>query len=498
MKAKIKICIIYLIVATAIFILSYNVIWITDSITYQYSFATGEKIKGIRDIFESQYVHYFTWNGRYVAHWLCQLFLSILGKGLFSATNAVMYVALIMMVIKNTSRRWFSIPHVLSTTCLVLFFCDTDYAPTCQIGYIWMAVLVLAWIAIFFTYATYRKPSLPLGLSLLLFSIIAGNAQEAINIGVGGALIIYVLSDFRHVTKLQWWMVIGFGIGGLFLCLSPASIGRTEENIVPPLYSIASFFLNLRVTYIFLIIFLYQLLEHRLTLRKFYHENTFYINAIIVLLIFNFIIGVGSNRQLFGIELFSCILAIRLLKDHTFSPMALGVFLIAIIAIYALKFVEIKKAEKALTELSTKISERPSGPIFIDFPEFNQYIRPTGFFRYGVYLEYALSSVVKKQNIDAVEDNIQCYPQKIEEIMKRPVSNQIYEYLPGEFILMQSKAAPKQFILHRFINIMGIRIPLPSYQVEFDHDSYLDTEDYNILYLPKILPIIENAYITIE
>lgn len=217
----------------------------------------------------------------------------------------------------------------------------------------------------------------------------------------------------------------------------------------------------------------------------------------IVLLIFNIIIGIGGNRQLFGIELFACILTIRLLRKNTFSPLILSLFSILIICIYVLKYIEIKKAETAYNELSMKIAENPAGPIFIDFPEFNQYIHPTAFFRYGVYLDYALSSVVKEQTGLELE-NIQCYPLAVEEMLKQPVTNQSYEYLPGEFILMQDKKEPKQFTLQRSFDIMGLRIPLPAYKVEFVHDSDLNTEDYNILFLPRILPIADNECITVE
>ncbi len=498
MRQKVEICAIFSIVAIVMFILSYNVVWINDDITYQYNFATGEKIERIRDIFESQYVHYFTWNGRYVAHWLCQLFLPLLGKATFSAVNGVMYIALIILILKNTAEYPVSAKRVLTAACLVLFFCDTSYAPTCQIGYIWMSVLILLWIRLFFTYAITEEPSALTAISLFLLSIITGNAQEAINIGVGGALVIYALANVRHITRTQWCMAIGFGIGGLFLCLSPASIGRTAENIVSPLYSMVSLIFNLRVTYIFLAILLYQLLRHRITLRGFYHNNTFYINAIIVLLIFNLLIGVGSNRQLFGIELFSSILAIRLLKGHSFSILGLCMFSMMIAGIYILKFMEIKKAGTVYEELSEKYSTYNSGPMYIDLPEFNQYIRPTPIFKYGVYLDYALSSMAKEQGLHTIEEKIPCYPQKIEEILKRPVTNQAYEYLPGEFILMQSKKEPGQFILRRCINIMGLTIQLPPHKACFNTDSHLNTKDYNIMYIPSSFPIIENEQIIIE
>ena len=186
------------------FILSFNAIWITDCITYQYNFDTGEKIRSISDIFQSQDVHYFTWNGRYVAHWLCQLFLPILGKGVFSVCNALMYVVLIRLIIKTASKGPVTPAGSLTASCLVLFFCDVYYDPTCQIGYIWIATLAMGYLYLFFSFAKSELHSSWNCLWLLSFSIIVGNGQEAINIGIGGALIVYALMNFKRMTEKQW------------------------------------------------------------------------------------------------------------------------------------------------------------------------------------------------------------------------------------------------------------------------------------------------------
>lgn len=498
MKKKVGIGALFLVVASVIFILSDNSIWIIDSIKYKFNFATGDKIRSIGDIFESQYAHYFLWNGRYVAHCICQLFVSFFSKEIFSGVNALMYIALVVLVIRNVTERPLSIRLVLSATCLVLFFCDTQYVPACQIGYIWMAVLVLLFLRLYFNYAKKNRLSLMICVGLLLFSMIAGNGQEALNVGVGGALIIFALTHIRTLTVAQWYMTVGFGIGGLFLCLSPGTMGRTEGMVTSPIYSVINFFLSLRATYILLVILLYKLVRRRITLLRFYHENAFLINAIIVLIIFNFLIGVGGTRQLFGIELFSSLLVLRLLKDQSFSKPVLCIFLIALVGIYILKYIEIRKADDSYRELSEKIAENPTGPFFIDFPNFNPYIHPTDIYRYGVYLDFALISMVWETTESQDIDLIPCYPTKAEKFFAAPVINRSYQYLPGEFMLMQSKKNPKKFTLHRSIHIFGIRIPLPPYAVEFDAESHLNTDEYNILYLPSILPVIENDSVTID
>jgi hypothetical protein len=46
-----------------------------DDYDYSFSWATGEKLTSLSDIFASQIAHYSLWGGRSVTHFLVQLFL---------------------------------------------------------------------------------------------------------------------------------------------------------------------------------------------------------------------------------------------------------------------------------------------------------------------------------------------------------------------------------------------------------------------------------------
>ena len=60
-----------------------------DDYDYSFSWATGERLAGVMDIFASQWAHYAIWGGRSVTHFLAQLFL-YLGKPVFNIANALM------------------------------------------------------------------------------------------------------------------------------------------------------------------------------------------------------------------------------------------------------------------------------------------------------------------------------------------------------------------------------------------------------------------------
>ena len=68
-----------------------------DDWTYMYSWATGERIAGIADIFASMAAHAQQVNGRLSAHFLAQLFLW-LPKAVFNIVNAAAFTALIALL----------------------------------------------------------------------------------------------------------------------------------------------------------------------------------------------------------------------------------------------------------------------------------------------------------------------------------------------------------------------------------------------------------------
>lgn len=198
-----------------------------------------------------------------------------------------MYIAIILLVIRTATDRTLTVPLVLTATCLVLLFCDTQYIPPYQIGYIWMVVLVLAFLHLYFNFAKNTSTSLLVCTGLFFLSIITGNAHEAINIGVGGAII--NMRSLTSGTSLQpnmvhdrriryWWLVPVSFSGNSRACGNNADI---------------SFFLPLKFLshfkgYILLIILVYKLVRRLITLQCFYHDNSFFINAMLIPIAFIF------------------------------------------------------------------------------------------------------------------------------------------------------------------------------------------------------------------
>lgn len=302
--------------------LSSNALWMGDDITYRYHFETGDEISTISDAFTSQIEHYKVVNGRFLAHFLVQICIALLGQHFFALINPIFLIVLLILIVKLSGVSIRNNLKIVIIFILILFGFQTKYVPSCQIGYIWMFVLVLTYIYVFLQKHELSRWNC---LWLIPLSFCAGFSQEAIVIGVSSSLIVYTIANLKQMTLIQWVMLFSFGFGAMCLCLSPATLSRTAEihgsfDFLPPfMYSLIKLLYYSRVIYILLIYVLCLIIIRKVSLKEIIINNYFYWISIFVLLLFNIVIGVFGNRQLFGIELMSIILFIKLLNQYTAS-----------------------------------------------------------------------------------------------------------------------------------------------------------------------------------
>ena len=97
-KINWKVLIIPTVLAVLVFAFSQSALWLGDEIPYNYSFKDNTQITSISDVVPSQIEHYKTINGRTVAHSLCQIYIPFLGKTAFAVSNALVWVALLLLM----------------------------------------------------------------------------------------------------------------------------------------------------------------------------------------------------------------------------------------------------------------------------------------------------------------------------------------------------------------------------------------------------------------
>ena len=309
-KINWRVLIIPVILTVLVFAFSQSALWLGDEITYNYNFKDGTEIASLRDVVESQIEHYSTINGRTVAHTLCQLYIPFLGKTAFAVSNALIWVALLLMMASLFGIKHDDWKMMALLACLIFLGFRTKFTPTCQIGYPWMFALVTGYLLILRKFSKEQLNSWKWYRLLWAapFAFIAGWSQEALVIGVSAALGLLVILNIKKVTLSQWVLLVCFAAGVSLVCLSPANLERSgsapsSSTLLPPvIMSFAKFFFYLRITYILIAFVLYLLISKKAKFKELIVSAWFYWVIWAVMLAFNFFISVYGNRQLFGME----------------------------------------------------------------------------------------------------------------------------------------------------------------------------------------------------
>ena len=354
---------------------SYRSQWLNDDIIYRFHFGTDEPISSLYDVFTSQVVHYFTINGRMIAHILVQISIALFGRTVFSILNGfvfVLFISLIMKFIGVHSYKW---KNYLFVALLVVLGFQTKFVPTCQIGYIWMFTIVLGFLLLFFNYAD-KKRTFVVNAFLLICSFLAGWTNEAIVVGVGFALLIYVYRNRKDLYTMQWLMFLIFGIGALLLCFSPATMARggSEKAVVdflsPGLYSMAKLVFYSRCSYLLLLYICFLVFYRKIPLKQIYRNDSFIINVYATLLVMNLVIGVFGNRQLFGMELCSIILIVRYINRYDDCKiLKLGTSFLIIFFVYKTAFnvAFLERIDYLYDNILKEYEKSKDGVVFYDF-----------------------------------------------------------------------------------------------------------------------------------
>lgn len=505
-------CVLLVALAALIFILSEYIQWIGDSYLYRFHFGTGEPIVSFGEIFSSQYAHYFSMNGRVWAHVLCQGFSALWGQTAFAVCNSLIYVIFTLLFVKVVGGSWRNVATLMSCILVILFYADTSYNANFQIGYFWTATVDLLFILLYVR----EDGGLDLrrwwkGPLLFIISLLAGNGNEAIAIGIGAALIFDFVTRFKSLNAARLVMLSGFGIGGLILCLSPGTIHLALSVEPSFFYSIYHLLINSRMLYLFLLTILILRIRKRIVISEFVRSNSFFFVALCSLLIFNLAIGIFScGRQLLGMELFAAIFTIRALRTRAFPTVAIVILTMVVVAQYALKFQYLQVSNEDLRLLRTELENAEDDTVYIDFHKYNSLVRPTEVVgRMQYYSLYEVTSILDDMDDfghtylcrgsgvrhDLCPGKLRIYPTQVKDVIEAADKNFAMKCDDGTFLLMQDKKHPATFILHRQLNVLGFTYPLHSHKVSFYDDGPLNFDDVNVMLERFEIPFVENLYV---
>lgn len=199
---------------------------------------TASRVENVADVFESQYYFYQTVNGRFTTHFLLQLVL-MLGKYIFNLLNVLVFTGLVLLV-SNYHRNSVSQSTDICILLFVIFsiwfflpfFGQTMLWGAGALNYLWASTFVVLFLYYFQRSAQTNYPSSGFKLFLLfLISFFIGNTNESITFGVGTALLLFMVFNFRKQTPGSFAMVLGFGLGLLAIVFSPGTVSRAHNEV---------------------------------------------------------------------------------------------------------------------------------------------------------------------------------------------------------------------------------------------------------------------------
>lgn len=198
------------------------------------------RVTSLKDIFVSQWLHYFTWGGRTVAHVLAQFFLW-LGKDIFNFFNAFVGTLLVAEIYWCIHKGKIEFNCKPFTLCWIFFLLWT-FTPgfssvflwlTASCNYLWSAVLLLGFTIPYIW--KYYEGELYAGLffkiGIFILGLLAGwtNENSVCWIILFTSILLY--RSFKE-RNLENWMIVGLSgllAGYTLLMIAPGNVVRLSS-----------------------------------------------------------------------------------------------------------------------------------------------------------------------------------------------------------------------------------------------------------------------------
>ncbi|MCM1517350.1 MAG: DUF6056 family protein [Pseudoflavonifractor sp.] len=473
---------ILILLAFIVFLLESSEFWFGDNIVYghypyMYSHIVPlmehKPVTSFWDVIYAGNDNYILQTGRYVAHFFVILFCGLLGNPAFAVCNALVWPLFIVLFMRVCGKKLTDLPALCLAVALSLYILALmPSGPAVQINYVWMFTLTLGWVLLF------RRMRDTTGIfpliMLSLLSLIAGNGQEAVNIGVCGALFIMLVKKRFRFTTAEWVMAISFGIGCLADCLAPGTLSRSGSaggGSLPfrllQYLVIARAYFSIPLTFLLIV----TLVSKGFNRRQF-NDNFFLWSALATVVCFLFVIGSRSWNQYFGMILFIMLLTLRMLpKGLIRNVISVVIILYTLQPLYN-KYIGQSRHKEYLTEIENQYLSSPDGLIYVD---------ASNPMSQDLFTHHKDCFVLK----NGLKKPITVLPSELADIAPDSVPNFVRMYTPSRFLIVQSKEKPAVFMYDLSFRAMGYVRTLRHSSIEISEPLY-ETDNYKVM--------IENGY----
>lgn len=197
-------------------------------------------ISGIGDILDSQYNHYFIYNGRSIVHFFVQLFCGLLPAYAFYITAALIIflsIYLFGLFTLNAQARFNPLAWLL---IMIAFFAlwpyqgGGMYVKCLLFNYYYPLLLVLCILLLFrrFKRANYRF-SARMKFAIVPLAFLIGWSHESYAFPLLGALIILAIIERKLFTADWLYFLIPMALGAVILLCAPGNYTRYAGGLSP-------------------------------------------------------------------------------------------------------------------------------------------------------------------------------------------------------------------------------------------------------------------------
>ena len=429
--------------ALMVFSLCIMVKWMGDDIYFAFNLGSDDwydRIQSLDDIVESQSAYYMTRNGRFITHCFVQFFCGIAGKWAFALCNAVVWMTFVVMLARVAGIDWRRHAGALFMFIALSFVClRTQLTPPCQINYIWAFAAGLLSIDWFLN----PRQGKWWALVMVAFSFVAGWGQESFSSGVAAAMWIYALLHIKSMKPSQWGILLAFTAGMLCLCLAPGNFTKlgTLSSLRATPVAMAYY---MRATYLLLAVILVVWLTRKASLLQIYKENAFWFNALFFMVVFNLLVRVYCNRQLFGIEVMSIIIVVRLLHHHmgdmkSLRAVFMGILLVLLVLVVIDDVNTIHRRKALAADIESLYEKSSDGIVYCDIVNKDFCYRdedPMWSLNY-----WALSLMSRMWMSQGATKPLEWRPAAVKDLLDKPLESQVIRLgdEPGTFMLIYAK-----------------------------------------------------------
>lgn len=263
--------------------------------------------------------------------------------------------------------------------------------------------------------------------------------------------------------------MLGYFIGTASNCLAPSTLSRVS-TVTTPLSDqllVASYSLLGIILLMLALIYLGIRGKSKLTLRfddeKGKIPDGFFICGLIFLLIFNVIVGVYSNRQLFGANLFAVILLMRALPRHRFNVFFNVMAGLGMAAVWVVNYVGIEEVRSQYEDIKALHAESEDGAVEYDRVRVMTIGHPSE----AKYYEDIVGQFDNDLHHSLMKDFK--HTRKGKTLKLRPTvapdSAVVKEYAPGHYYVTVKEpkkgAVPREITIHGHYTILGM-IDIPA------------------------------------